>query len=297
MAEENQEIHANDLVWAYHPINPETDYSRRRYLFSQEQLNKIEEYTEKLKKDAYDTKTRGKLTDILFGDKNLGLRLPIEQLRLMAKNSYDNGSNEMARYVKRNLDDFFDDEVLTDEGLQHLLLRIPLYLIGNEKHDKLVKIITDYKEVSQIASEGDTGKMSKYIGKKLKEKKVPEWVAKTVSALLPMSGFAQAIFERYARASNQILSQNIMLRSGETARLNRGLLEDVIRDSIKFTEDKYEAESDEGKKGDIWDDDYKPMLYAMANEPFEYVKEKWERDMIAGIREREDERHAAQMAA
>lgn len=297
MTEQDTEPHANDLVWRYQPVNPETGYDRTRYIFSQDQLNDLESYVGKLKQDPNDSKTRGKLTGLLFGDRNLGLRLPIEQLRHMAKQALDTGSDSMAKYVRRNLDDFLDSEVLIDEGLEHLALSAPLYLTGNEEQDKLAAIIADYQTVSKIAKDGDTGKMAKYITAKLKEKKVPEWVAKTVSALAQISGFAQAIFERYMKASNQLLVNRMYTQSGDEAKLNRKLLESMIRDSIKLAEDKFEDETDEGKRGDIWDDDLKPILYAIANEPFGYVKEKYERDEIPELREREDQRHARRMAA
>ena len=285
--QQNQAIDPNRVAFNYRPIAEEA-YDRDRFVESRQDLGELEESVEFLKDNPSDTKKREKVSGLLFGDRTFHVGIPPEQMSVLTKRALDDGQNSMAKYVKRNLDDMLG--ILKDEEMFGLVMSdgFHVYRTDNPKHNELADIVNEYKAMGRIMQKDDVGNMQKYIKEQIKRAKdIPEWVKSVVSYFASEIGFTKKIFQRYMLAKDAQLSQ--LVTNGES--INRGRLENLVRDAIKLAEDEYESETDEGKHGDIWNDDLKGNYLEISRFAYSKPKQEFDKDYVpSDVRDRESKR-------
>ena len=125
-------------IFNYHPINPNEEYDRKKFVGAQGELNDLGEYNETLQKDPYDIGAREGLSVLLVGDPTFHNGKAPEEVINYAKTALSSGLESMTKYVARNEDKFFD--MLDGEALKSLVLQnLELYKTGNKEYDDLGK--------------------------------------------------------------------------------------------------------------------------------------------------------------
>lgn len=288
------------LPFVYHPIEPKKRYNDLEFLIGQSGVNDLNKWQEQVKKDPHDPKPREKIYGKLYGNPKMHIGKSPDWVRKEVKLACDDGTKSMAEYVETNLDDFMS--LFKGDNLVGLLMSMPLYKTGDAGHDRVVSAVNHLRKMGSIAKEKDVGKMREIVMKSIKERNIPEWARKAAAYFAGDDGYMQFLFKNGDLIRADYNLGKIIKPEGI---VNNGMLNGVIKDSIGKAKKAYDKESDEGKKGDIWDNDIEPCYTTIAQAAFPLASERYvkatgrdeEGNEAIETAEREQERHDLGMAA
>lgn len=280
-----QQVGAEPFRWD--TVNPESDYNRDGFLPSYSAFMDLNKWADSIKKNPHDLSAREKLGKLLTGDKSFHRGLTPEDMLSASKGVSSYATDNTAKYVEHNLNKFL--HLISDEGWQGVVLSAPLYLTGKDKYDEVVKVIWQYKDLGKIAKENDAGKMNKYVAGMAKNPRVPKWAAKMVKDLGDSEVFVRKIFGRQLGAHQQLVGHAL---SDEKGKPDVAKMRDLVTESINKAKEAYSDEEQEGDKGDIWDNDIKPIYLELAKHAYIAENQKYneetetESDRIKRAKER-----------
>ena len=274
----------------YQPINPEESYSRNYYLFHHKNLQDLIEYREKLTKDPFDPSARKDLSVLLFGRNNpnaLANKQP-DFIRKAIKESYDDGTDKMAKFARKNLQSILD--LYNPQGLVNLALQIPLYTVNESQHDSDVQLIREVNEIQQITKDKNLNAMRKVVVGHAK-KYYAKWLQNLIGAYaVALDSFVQEEFGQIAQEKNARLNGTFV----KDNKIDTDRLKNLILTSINEAEKAWDDEEDEGDKSEVWKNDLKPAYLAIAQAPYQSLKleadteVKFESDRIKRAKERHE---------
>lgn len=278
LQEEAERKDRESAPFRYHPIDPKKGYNRLEFLVAEIDLEKdMRGWQEQLIKDPYNPKIREKISRKLYGDPKAHLGKSPDWIRKEVKTAFDDGTKKMAEYVGKNLESFL--ELFKGQSLVGLLMSLPLYQTGNKEHDRVVSAINHVREMDSVAKEGDINKIREIVMESMKQRNVPDYAKTLVDYFSKDDKYMVDLFREDIGRARHNLGKTL----AEDEKINESQLKNVIRNSIQKAKDEYKDEKDEGKKGDIWDDDIEPCytIIAKAALPIAYKEH-------VGITERDE---------
>ncbi|MBU3906697.1 MAG: hypothetical protein KKA64_00420 [Nanoarchaeota archaeon] len=273
-------------------INPEESYDRKTFVDKFGDLSDLEEYIETMQKEPNNPSVLSDLSTLLHGDDQFYSELtnPLSVASGEADRAYTYGIDAIAKYVKKNLNDFFGK---TDEkDALKLVSNLPLYKTGNEEHDKFVKLSDEIKEIS--AASQDAQKMQNYTVKQIKS--LPEWLQESFAYFGNRQDYASALFKEFASHTQRKFNKAV---STEEREINKNKLERIIKDSLRKAHEEQDKEPNKKDKYDIWKKAIRPYYLVLAKlvHPKEKKKEKLSNSFEREREERKAERRELGMAA
>lgn len=274
--------------FSYEGINPSSGWDRRNFVDEFFRLNDILKYEKQMKEaqGALSTGLKEDLSDVLTKDKSRKFaKLSDELLKYAGKEARKMGQKDMAEWTRNNLSSLYEEIDSSEQGNQiyvGLALTSPLCLTGNKDHDYTVGLISklkDAEEAIEKAKKGDIGKMRKIVEAKVKNQKIPEWGRKLINKFIGDEQFVQMLFHEEYQARQNLAVLNISGdNEGKTA--DKSKIKLLIEESLKKKWEFYHEETNDSKKGDIYDDEIVPLYNAIAGNAFQVAHARLERDSI-----------------
>jgi len=241
----------------YEPINPQSSFDREEFVESYKNFSKLRGYLKTLVKDSEEPTAIYKTAKLLHGDPQYYEKEKI-QIRPNLEEAVLVSNENMARYVRENLSSFLD--ILEDEDLMSLILSLPLYRTEMDYCNEVIDAVNNFRCLQTIAKEPE--KIAQYVAQELERKpELKEEFAKAENK----QEYISKVFNSCLSEVGENLNKKLMVKTGETKRTNRSLLEEVFRESLNIAEEKYEEEENSGDKNDVWEDVVRPYYEAVAS--------------------------------
>jgi len=225
---------------------------------------------------------------------------PASVISIEGDAAYTAWADAMGKYVKNNLDDFFD--LLDDKSWINLISTIPLYKTKekdakDEYHDKFVEAAGELKKIREASSSNDFSKISDYVNSKLDE--APEWLQTSISYLRGNKEYMSAMFQEFAGIAQTKFQEELFIYTVDKdgrkkpVKVNKGRLKTIVKDSLKKAWELHDEETDKGDQNDIWQGDLRNCYLMLARSvyPKEKKTEDWDDD--EDKQERQGERQVA----
>lgn len=297
--EERERRDVETHPFKYYPIEPKKRFKSLDFIIAEKELEgDMNPWQEALIKDPFNPKIREKVSSKLYGDPTLHNGKQPEMVRKEIREACKDGTKKMAQYVDNNLNDFL--KLFEGNSLLKLLVSMPLYKTKNSEHNKVVSAVNHMKKLANIAKEEDIDKMREIVFESIKQRNIPDWAKKVAAYFAKDANYLKFLYNGDVARADYNLKKII----SPEGKIDESRAKTVIRNSIKKAKDEYDAEKDEGKKGDIWDDDIEPAYTAIARNAYplavkDYIRRTGHDDegKADEVREREQERKDLGMAA
>lgn len=282
-SQETRERYARDLgghvdfgKMVYEPLNPNEKFDEKTYVGKFDDFMDLQEYVSGLRSDKSSERLDAirDLGKLLMGDRDHFERLENSEsdARAVSDFAYESTVENTARYVQRNLEDFF--KIYEDDDLRQLILTLPIYKLDNKgqnigDHNDFVDLLNELRSLEEIKKNPD--KMVAYVDAKIK-KSMPEWFQKSFRGYsISRPDHVARYFERYSRDAEVKLEKMMRMK-------DRGIdtkkLEYIIRNSLAQAWEEHGKESHEGDKKDIWERAIRPVYIGIAQSIFKKRKAK-----------------------
>ena len=274
----------------FRPMNPNKNYDRETFVKSFDNHQKLEDYLKRLNENHDDPKTMRKLGYLLAGSGDYFEQFdnPSEHAMVEGERAHTHSTENTARHVHRNLDDFLD--IYDDDELMTLASSVPLYKLDSndaesEEHNKYVELTNEIRMIHKISEDKDIDAMAKYVSKKIS--KEPEWYQESFNYFGNRRDNIVALFSTYAQDAEVELISASRTREGK---INANKLRNVLKDGLKQAWKEHSKESNLGDKEDIWEDAIRPVYMEVARGIFKKEKARTKRDKNPAREARKAER-------
>ena len=272
----------------FKPMDYEQSHDRDIFVPAFKKVLDLESRVNRINKNQGDVSAISDLGGMLRGDPSYyhKKQSPATAVLVGANEAYPDAIDAIAKYTKKNLDDFFD--LFGENDFLNLAYSIPLYKKDNdEAHNKFVDLMSEVRALREISK--DPSKMEQYVREKIKE--CPEWLQRELN----LTGDIQGLFKEFGDIVNAKLQKEMYLEvidkdGSRKLRVDKNRIKKIVEDSLDNAWDKYNDETYESTKKDIWEADLRSTYVTIAR--MAYPKEKKVRDLDKDkdAVEREDER-------
>ncbi len=304
MTDEYEEAKSEEIrenLGVFRPIDKNEHYDPKKFVRAQSQIKDMEEYVQRLNQPNghADVSARRDLSGLLYGDPNEQLRRPTEHLMSEANDALSSGVENMGRYIENNSGQAMSG--LDGKSLMGLVINShPLYLTGDERHDKVAADILELRAMNSPNEEVRHKASGNMMRRILTDKEVPDWVKVSIQRYAAReSTFVATIFSRYHEGQEKAIAR--YLTSGDKP--DESKLRRLINESLRVAYDKFDdvpsGEENDDERKDIWEQNIRPCYLAIAGELRSIEKKKLEEkdSKKQESKAREAERQSLRMAA
>jgi hypothetical protein len=279
MTDEYQDVKDEEIrknLKVFRPIGKDDSYDPKTFAKAQGNLNDLEGYIQRLSQPNghADVSARRDISGLLYGDENEQLRRPTEHLMSEARDAQSSAVENMGRYMENNSGQVMNR--LDGKSLANLVLNShPLYLTGNEKHDKVAEDILELRALNS-SDEKTAGEAQKSIMKRINEdKEVPDWIKISIQRYAGReSSFVPMIVSRYVNGQNKALSKYLTNGDKPDESKLRGLINNSLRAAYDKFDDVPSGKENDEERNDIWEQNIRPCYLTIAKELRSVEKKK-----------------------
>lgn len=276
-----QEERDRTVPLAYQPI-AEAAYDRGNFLKAHDLVQKLTKNRTILEsKDSTDkdkNEAREEACEIIFDDAGAAEALPQKIVGGSLSQQHSRGSTAMQKYVKRNLEAFFD--ILAKNGDSLVSLAVSTQLLNTKGRDKEHDYLTDIMkrnaeliEAQKAASEGDDSKVKAFVKSRIEAKGISKEDKAFLNYLASDPRAMVYVFNRMAMAQGELATGVLY---GKDKKPNIERLKSLVKTSLDIAHREYDKEENSGDKSDIYDAHILPVYMRIAD--LAYSIEKAEAD-------------------
>ena len=267
----------------YKPINSEESYNREKFVESFGEFSDLENYIQGLIKTPNNPTILSDLGALLRKKPGFYQNMPNPAgvARTEADRAYSSGIEQIAKYVEKNKEKFFN--LLDEEKILGLVTNLPLYKTGDKKHDEFIEKLNEIHIINE--AEKDASKMHQYVNSKINE--IPEWAREAYTLLQGNQNYVQATFQEFKEVAQIRFQKEILTKKGKP---DKAKLENIIKNSLKKAWEKYNDEDNLEDKKDIWEGDIRPYYLTLAKMVYADEKKQAKYDKDPAKENRKEDR-------
>lgn len=252
------------------PVIAAEAYDKKKFLKYYDEFGDLIQgkYVNALNNDVNNLGAREGLTGILFGDSNAHLAFEPSYILKTAQVSYEQGVESLARYAQHNKNRFLD--ILDENALMQLAYSLPMYKNGDEKHDELVRLLNERRNMASIIEEKDASvrdaKMKSFIANRIKSDKGLTKEGKSLFAYLMQSEkISEYMFGRFLHDNERFLSLSLSKKDGDSIKPDKAKYRALVENSLNAAEKAMPEDIGDKNKKKIWENALKQHYVNIAN--------------------------------